>query len=49
MKGARQFLAVMGATLGLTFGSRSAKNAVTGWHTDMESALPGSVHGECSQ
>lgn len=48
-KGARQLLAVMEVTLGLAFGSASAKNAVTGWHTDVESALPGSVHGECSQ
>lgn len=39
MNGARQLFPVMGLTLGLAFGSASAENAVTDWHTNMESAV----------
>jgi hypothetical protein len=40
MKGARQFLPATGLTLGLAFGAAStAMNAVTDWHTNMESAV----------
>ena len=40
MKGARQFLPATGLTLGLAFGAAStAMNAVSDWHTNMESAI----------
>jgi hypothetical protein len=40
MNGARQLFLVMGVTLGLAFGSPArAENAVTDWHTNMESAV----------
>ena len=40
MNGARQIYRVMGLILGLAFGSAStAGNAVTDWHTNMESAV----------
>lgn len=39
MNGARQLFPIMGATLGLAFGSASANNAVADWHTNMESAV----------
>jgi hypothetical protein len=39
MNRARQLLPVVGVTLGLAFGSASASNAVTDWHTNMESAV----------
>src|ERR1700719_200675 len=39
MNQARQLLPVVGVTLGLAFGSASASNAVTDWHTNMESAV----------
>lgn len=39
MTRARQIFPIMGVTLGLAFGSASASNAVTDWHTNMESAV----------
>jgi hypothetical protein len=40
MKGARQLFLATGLTLGLAFGATStAMNAVTDWHTNMESAV----------
>jgi hypothetical protein len=40
MNGARQLSPILGLTLGLAFGSAStAMNAVTDWHTNMESAV----------